>query len=131
MSNSLQANQRMNRILDSPGKPKDNTYLQYTINIPSKLSVIQPRVAQVWKWNEIGFGTNIKWYKVFCTYNLCPVKCAWKLQTENQTPLWGILLVLTLAEDHYGSPIKRVFPRYPLQHHTVLSSPLHTINLYG
>ena len=38
--------------------------------IPSDINDIQPRATWVWKCDEVGFDTNVRWIKFICTYKL-------------------------------------------------------------
>ena len=53
MTNNLEVNGEINKILDSCGKPKDNPDIQDNTNTPSILNDIQPRATQVWNCDQI------------------------------------------------------------------------------
>ena len=81
MSDKIQFNKQNYKYEDSWGKAENNQPLLKIMNIPSDLKNIQPRSMQVWKCDEIGFYTNVKWHKVICTYKFFLGERMWKLQT--------------------------------------------------
>ena len=99
--------------------------------IPSDLSDIQPRATQVCNWDEVGFGPNVIWNKVICTYKLFQGKQMWKVKTGKQAPLWCTLLVFNQADgqcfvppitvhqaNYYSQDIQSNVPLDCTVHHT-------------
>ena len=67
------------------------------MNILSDLNDIQPRVTQVWSFDDIGFDPNGRCNKFICNYKLFQAEKMWKVQTGERAPFWCMLLVFTQA----------------------------------
>ena len=80
-------------IEGSQGNAENKHALKQMINTPSDLKNIQPIYMKVWNWIEIGFDTNVKWYKVICNHQCLPGFFIRKVQTIENLALSYTLFV--------------------------------------
>ena len=95
VSENIEVNNQNDKVEDSRGKFDNNQYFIKKMNIPSEINDIQPRVTQVWNFDEVGIDPNGKCDRVVCTYKFFPGEIMRKVKTGEQATLWCTLLVFT------------------------------------